>query len=50
MKPIDRLIYRKQNGSGQRSSQTNRDIIASRAALEFKDGMYGSLILLKFKI
>lgn len=45
-KPIERLVYRQENESVEqlKPNEKKREIIARRAALEFKDGMYGKWI------
>ncbi|VDK27291.1 unnamed protein product [Gongylonema pulchrum] len=40
---LGNVVFRKENGSREAELRTNRDIIASRAALEFRDGMYVNL-------
>ncbi|KAI1701637.1 coenzyme A transferase domain-containing protein [Ditylenchus destructor] len=46
-KPIEKLIHRKDNGTESKTPQSpgekTREIIARRAALEFRDGMYVNL-------
>lgn len=42
-KPIEKLKIRKEKSEASTSGEKLREIIARRAALEFKDGMYGEM-------